>query len=179
MLQRALKFGLVVAALGLVVQEANAFGHHGGWGCGYAYGGWGYGGYGYGWGYGGWGYGGCGYGGWDLDGWYRGAYPWRPLTSNSRTDPDTVILMVSVPADAKVTINDHLTKSMGELRRYRYRGLQPTANYAYRVRAEYVRDGKPVVDEKTVQVTAGEIGSLAFSAAPKAQVPDVTTSAGR
>ena len=177
MLQHALKIGLIVAVLGLVVQDANAFGHHGGWGCGYGYGGC----YGYGWGYGGWGYGwgygGCGYGGWDFDGWYRGAYPWRPLTTSSRLDPDTVILMVSVPADAKVTINDQPTKSTGELRRYRYRGLQPAAVHAYRVRAEYVRDGKPIVDEKTVQVSAGQEHTLAFTGAPMAQVPNVATSA--
>lgn len=176
MLQHALKIGLIVVVLGLVVQDANAFGHHGGWGCGYGWGGWGYGGYGCG-GYG-WGYGGCGYGGWDFDGWYRG-YSWRPLASNSRPDPDTVILMVSLPADAKVTINDHSTKSTGELRRYRYRGLQPAAVYAYRVRVEYVRDGKPIVDEKTVQVTAGQMGSLAFTAAPNAQLTDMATAAER
>jgi uncharacterized protein (TIGR03000 family) len=88
-------------------------------------------------------------------------------------------LTVSVPADAKVTINDQPTKSTGELRRYRYRGLQPAAVSAYRVRAEYVSDGKPISDEKTVQLTAGQTGSLAFSATPNAQVTDTATSAVR
>jgi uncharacterized protein (TIGR03000 family) len=174
MLQHALKTGLIIVVLGFVVQDANAFGHHRGWGCGYGYGGYGYGGYGYG----GCGYGGCGYGGCDIDGWYRG-YSSRPLISSSRPDPDSVILTVSVPADAKVTINDRSTKSTGELRRYRYTGLQPAAVYAYRVRAEFVRDGKPIVDEKTVQLTAGQAGSLAFSAEPNPQVTNMATPAVR
>ena len=175
MLQHALKIGLVAGALGMAVQDAKAFGHHGGWGCGYGYGGYGYGGCGYG-GYGyGW-YG--GYGGWDFDGWYRG-YSWRPLASSSRPDPDSVILSVSVPADAKVTINGQSTKSTGQLRRYRYSKLQPAVVQAYRVRAEFVRDGKPIIDEKTVELAAGQTGSLAFSAAPNAQATDVVTSAAR
>ena len=93
MLQHALKIGLIVVVLGLVVQDANAFGHRGDWGCGYGYGGYGYGGCGDGsCGYGGYGYGGYGYGG------YGGYLP----------SSDSVLLTVSVPADAKVFAGGHV-----------------------------------------------------------------------
>jgi uncharacterized protein (TIGR03000 family) len=147
MLQHALKIGLIVVVLGLVVQDANAFGHRGGWGCGYGGCGYGYGGYGYG-----------GYGG------------YLPCS-------DSVVLTVSVPADAKVFVNGQSTRSTGELRQYASSGLQPAAVYPYRVRAEFVRDGKPISEEKTVQLTAGQTGSVTFSAAPNAQVSDMATSA--
>ena len=52
MLQHALRVGLIVVVLGLAVQDANAFGHHG-----YGYGGYGYGApvVNFGIGFGGWG----------------------------------------------------------------------------------------------------------------------------
>lgn len=176
MLQHALKIGLVVVALGLVAQDANAFGHHGHGYGGYGYGGCGYGGCGYGGcGYGGCGYGGYGYGGWGYGGWGYGGYGYGGYQPSS----NSVLLTVSVPADAKVFINGQSTTSTGELRQYASRGLQAAAVYPYRVRAEFVRDGKPVSEEKTVQLTAGQTSSLTFSATPNAQVADTVTSAER
>ena len=128
-------------------------------------------------GYGGYGYGGCGYGGYLASS--SGGYSSRPLVSSSRPNSDSVLLTVSVPADAKVFVNGQPTRSTGELRQYASSGLQPAAVYPYRVRAEFVRDGKPISEEKTVQLTAGQTGSLAFSAAPNAQVADMATSAVR
>jgi uncharacterized protein (TIGR03000 family) len=86
-------------------------------------------------------------------------------------------LTVSVPTDAKVFINGKSTNSTGERRQYTSTGLQPAAVYEYRVRAEFVRDGKPISEEKTVQLTAGQTSSLAYSAAPNAQAADMATSA--
>jgi uncharacterized protein (TIGR03000 family) len=154
MLQHALKIGLIVVVLGLVVQDANAFGHRGG--CGY---------------------GGCGYGGYLNSS--SGGYSSRPLVSSSRPNLDSALLTVSVPADAKVFVNGQPTRSTGELRQYASSGLEPAAVYGYRVRAEFVRNGKPISEEKTVQLTAGQTSSLSFSAAPNAQVADVATSAVR
>jgi len=177
MLQHALKVVLIVVVLGLVVQDANAFGHRG-WGGGYGYGGcayggcgYGYGGYGYG--YGGYGYGGCGPGGCGYGGYGYGGYGYGGRAPSS----GSVLLTVSVPADAKVFINGQSTSSTGERRQYESSGLQPVAVYGYRVRVEFVRDGKPISEEKTVQLTAGQAGSLAFSAAPNAQATDMATSA--
>jgi hypothetical protein len=52
-------------------------------------------------------------------------------------------------------------------------GLQPASVYRYQVRAEFIRDGKPVSEEKTVQLTAGGTESLAFSVASGAQPADI------
>jgi uncharacterized protein (TIGR03000 family) len=184
MLQHALKVVLIVVVLGLVVQDANAFGRGGGWGggygyggCGYGgcgYGGCGYGGCGYGYGYGGYGYGGFGYG-YGGYGYGYGGYGYDGRAPSS----DSVLLTVNVPADAKVFINGQSTNSTGDRRQYTSTGLQPVAVYGYRVRVEFVRDGKPISEEKTVQLTAGQTGSLAFSAAPNAQATDMATSAVR
>ena len=40
--------------------------------------------------------------------------------------------------------------------------MQSGASYSYKVRAEFVRDGKPVTEEKTVRLTAGQTGALNF-----------------
>jgi uncharacterized protein (TIGR03000 family) len=183
MLQHTLRIGLLVVVLGFVAQEAHAFGRCGGGGRGCGYGGCGYGGYGYG-GYGGWGYGGYGYGGYATSpnsGYMSSAGPSnvRPRVSSSQPASDSALLMVSVPADAKVFVNGRPTKSTGESRHYTSTGLQPAAFYPYQVRAEFIRGGKLVSEEKTVQLTAGQTSSLAFSAASEPQMADVATSAQR
>ena len=162
MSQNALKIGLVVVVLGLVIQDANAFGHCGGRGCG---------GYGYG-----------GYGGWGYGGYSSPVVPStvRPLVGSSQpVSSNSVQLTVSVPTDAKVFVNGLPTRSTGERRQYTSTGVQPSAIYPYQVRAEFVRDGKPVSEEKTVRLTAGQTGSLEFGTAPKAQAADMATSAPR
>ena len=187
MSQNALKvFGLIVVVLGLVVQDANAFGHCGGRGCG-GYGNGGYGGYGYG-GYGGYGYGGSvGYGGYGGNGYGGNGYGGysvpsnvRPLASSSEPiSSNSLRLAVSVPADAKVFVNGLPTTSTGVRRQYIATGVQPSVVYPYQVRAEFLRDGKPVSEEKTVQLTAGQPVSLEFGTAPMAQSAEVATSAPR
>jgi uncharacterized protein (TIGR03000 family) len=85
------------------------------------------------------------------------------------------VLSVHVPAEAKVYVNDSLTKSTGDLRRYVSRGLAPGAAYTYRVRAEFVRSGEEISETKTVRLTAGGSASIDFNdptlAAPMATNP--------
>ena len=186
MLQHALKTGLMFAVLGFVAQDAQAFGRRGcgGWGgYGYGYGGWGYAGYG-GW-YGGYGYGypGWGYGGFATNS--NNGYVSRVAQTNG-TAPrnfqpatDSVRLTVDVPANAKVVINDLPTTSTGEHRRYETKGIKPGYVYRYQVWAEFVRDGKPASEEKTVSLTAGQTASLTFNAEPKPQVAGTASTAQR
>ncbi len=177
MIHHALKMGLIVAVLALAASNADAFGHRRG--CGYGYGGYGCGaygcGYGYGYGYGGYGYGYPGYG------WYAANAASGTSAAMARTasqQPSSVApltstsmrLTVTAPADARVIINDRPTTSTGELRRYTSTGLQPGLGYDYRVRAEFVRDGQPVVEEKTVQVKAGQEATLTFAPSAASQV---------
>lgn len=177
MLRLPLKMLVVIAVLAIGVQQAGAFGHRWGgcrWGgCGYA--GWGY------CGYGGCGYGGCGYtagwgygpgwygGGWGYGGYWAGtgpAYPYRVANRQAPTKVagDSVVLSVSVPADAKVFVNDHATTSTGAQRSYVSRDLKPGSDYGFKVRAEFVRNGQTVSAEKQLRLTAGQTGAVDFTA---------------
>lgn len=80
------------------------------------------------------------------------------------------MLTVEVPAEAKIFVNGQETSSTGEIRQYISRNLQPGYNYSYEVRAEIVRDGKPVNETKTIDVKAGEVAKVAFNLAPAAKV---------
>jgi uncharacterized protein (TIGR03000 family) len=86
---------------------------------------------------------------------------------------DSALLSVKVPADAKVFVNDRATTSTGSDREFVSRDLANGARYNYEVRAEFVRDGKPVVETKSVQLTAGQTAALDFdSATPSVQTAD-------
>ncbi len=76
---------------------------------------------------------------------------------------DSARLAVKVPADAQVFVNDRPTTSTGMDREYISRDLQAGANSSYSVRAEFVRDGQPVSEVKTVQLTAGQGAQLDFT----------------
>ncbi len=75
-------------------------------------------------------------------------------------------LTVSVPADAKVTINRRETRSTGTQRRYVSNGLAPGLVYSYVVCAKVVRNGRVQQDTKTVTLTAGQANSVAFDFNP-------------
>lgn len=196
MFQHALKVGLMAAALGAMVQHANAFAHRGCWGgwggcCGYGYAGCGYGGcgpYGYG-GYGGY-YGGY-YAGGGYPGMMYGGYPQRspaaaatasavPATNaGTNSAAETGYLHVKVPADAKVVINGHPTTSTGESRRYKSVGLQPSATYRYQVQADFIVNGKPVSQQKTVDLPAGKEVTVSFDAPTGSAAPGLAANTSR
>lgn len=78
-------------------------------------------------------------------------------------DHNSMMLSVTVPADAKVFVNDRLTSSTGSVRRFVSRGLDPNATYTYEVRAEVTRNGKTETDTKTIKVGGGQVADLAFA----------------
>jgi uncharacterized protein (TIGR03000 family) len=85
-------------------------------------------------------------------------------------------LSVKVPAGAKVFVNDRPTTSTGTDREYVSHDLQNGARYNYTIRAEYERDGKPVTETKSVQLTAGQRTALDFSGETSVQTADNTDS---
>jgi len=95
--------------------------------------------------------------------------PPTPPTPGAGTyiQPDAGYLFVSVPTDAKVFVNGRVTSSTGADRQYVSRGLDRDQRYAYEVRAEFVRDGKPVTETKTVQLTGGSMATVAFGSETK------------
>lgn len=76
---------------------------------------------------------------------------------------DSLLLVVNVPADARVYINDRLTSSTGTRRQFASRGLKPNTPYQYTVRAEIIRDGKTLTDTQVVQLGSGKQAQVAFA----------------
>jgi uncharacterized protein (TIGR03000 family) len=85
-----------------------------------------------------------------------------PATGNPTTRVDEATIWVSLPVDAKVFVNDVATKSTGAERHYVSRGLEPGRTYSYKLRVEFNRDGKPLVEDKLVRLQAGNSVQLAF-----------------
>ncbi|MBI1913841.1 MAG: TIGR03000 domain-containing protein [Planctomycetes bacterium] len=136
----------------------RAHGRHGRHGCyGGCYGGGCYGGC-----YGGGCYGGC-YGGGYGPGPGPGPGPKPmpgPKTGLDTPSPATVV--VTLPADAKLTIDDYVTNSTSERRVFLSPALTPGKIYSYTLKAEVLRDNKPQVITKEVTVRAGEETPISF-----------------
>jgi uncharacterized protein (TIGR03000 family) len=163
-------------------------GCYGGWGgcyggC-YGWGGCYGGGYGGCWGgYGGWGYGmGYGVGGYGVGGSGMGAYGGTVVPDGTTTTPqgekiktkptpdkdkDTMApsrakLIVELPPDAKLYIDDLPMKTTSEVRSFNTPVLERGQSYYYMVRAEVIRDGKPVTQTRRVIVRAGQTARANF-----------------
>jgi len=67
--------------------------------------------------------------------------------------PATIV--VSLPADARLTIDDSPTTSTSSRRVFVSPALEPGKTYHYTLKAEATRDGKPVHVEERVTVQAG------------------------
>jgi uncharacterized protein (TIGR03000 family) len=76
--------------------------------------------------------------------------------------PGEAILNVQLPEDAKIYVNDRLTSSTGDARRYVSRRLKPGKSYSYNITAAIERDGKQISVSKKLVMKAGEIKSLEF-----------------
>jgi uncharacterized protein (TIGR03000 family) len=145
----------------------------GGWGCWGGYSTWAYGCYGgcYG---GCWG--GCygGYGGYGTvvpgavapaDSGSEGLPSPKPEDKDkSKTEAtNRARLIVEVPADARLYIDDRAMKTTSDVRTFSTPDLEPGQLYYYEVRAEVVRDGKPVSQTKRVIVRAGATVRASFT----------------
>ena len=71
--------------------------------------------------------------------------------------PAPVTIVVDLPADAKLLIENEATTSTGESRVFQSPTLNPGKEYQYTLTAEVVRDGKPIKAEQVVTVKAGQV----------------------
>lgn len=71
-------------------------------------------------------------------------------------------LIVSLPADAKLYIEDQPTSSVSSVRTFVSPTLEAGKNYFYNLRAEVVRDGKTISMTRQVTVHAGETINTSF-----------------
>lgn len=144
-------------------------GRHGGGCCGcmgYSYGCMGYGcmGMGYG-GCMGMGYGGCYGGGMYMPGTIQQGTSGehikkKPDEKKKSMLPAPATLVVELPADAKLLIDNEATTSTGSSRVFQSPVLNPGKEYHYTLKAEIVRNGKPVKVEQVVTFEPGEIKSV-------------------
>jgi len=128
--------------------------------CHGAYGWGGYGGYGcYGY-YGG--YGRYGYRGYDC---YYGGWSAMPVAAPTMqaAAATPAQLVVRLPADAKLFVDDQPTSSRSTQRTFVTPNLDPGYVYSYTVRAEIVRDGQKHIETKKVNVSAGGVSQLSFT----------------
>ncbi len=83
-------------------------------------------------------------------------------TSTEKVPADAALLVVEVPAEAKVFVNGNETQSKGGVRRFLSRGLAAGRQYEFVVRIAVERDGKPAEQTKVVALGAGERTSVSF-----------------
>ena len=94
-------------------------------------------------------------------------------TSASTATADA-LLAVSVPEDAKVFVNNQLTKTPGTERTFVSRGLTEGFDYTYQVRAEIMRDGQKIVRSRVVNLRAGQRAEVDFDFASAEQQAETT-----
>jgi uncharacterized protein (TIGR03000 family) len=89
-------------------------------------------------------------------------------STSIQSGPQAARLVLDVPDDARVFVDDHLMKSASTHRVYASPKLDPGQAYYYDVRIEVERDGKVVTANKRVIVRAGEEYSESFVSLGKA-----------
>jgi uncharacterized protein (TIGR03000 family) len=70
--------------------------------------------------------------------------------------PTPATIVVSLPAEARLTIDDHVTRSTSAVRTFVSPPLEPGKDFYYNLSAEVLRDNRPVTLNKRVTVRAGE-----------------------
>ncbi len=79
-------------------------------------------------------------------------------------DPTTAVIVVSLPADAKLTIDDQPTTSTSDHRVFVSPSLTAGKDFTYTLKAEIAVNGKPTVVSKVVTVRAGEESQVTLDA---------------
>jgi uncharacterized protein (TIGR03000 family) len=150
----------------------------------------GYGGYGRGYyggrGYDGWGGGGYGWGNYGYPSYYSGnmpSYYGQPSYSGNYISPNTSTsfyyspadraasagmsekaqVEVHLPADAKLWVDGQPTTETGETRKLETAPMAVGQQFTYQLRAQWMKDGKPVDETRSVNLFAGAKQVIDFS----------------
>jgi uncharacterized protein (TIGR03000 family) len=86
-----------------------------------------------------------------------------PAAAPPATRPATATIVVSVPAGARVFVEDRPTTQTGAERQFETGQLLPGRTYTYAIRAEHDRDGRANSQTKRVTVRAGETAEVRFA----------------
>jgi len=79
--------------------------------------------------------------------------------------PAPATILVSLPADAKLTVDEVATTSTSASRSFVTPVLENGKTYVYTLKAQIVREGKAVTVAKQVEVRAGEASQVSFEMA--------------
>jgi uncharacterized protein (TIGR03000 family) len=79
------------------------------------------------------------------------------------TSENQAHLVVELPANAKLYVDDHLMKSTSNRRSFVTPDLQLGQAYYYILRAEVERDGKTLAQSRRVTVRAGQSSEISFA----------------
>jgi uncharacterized protein (TIGR03000 family) len=104
--------------------------------------------------------------------------PVAPLLDSTRRESvpaDGALLIVQVPADAKVFVNGDRTSSTGEVRRFLSRGLEQGRSYEFVVRMSSEQGGAASEQTRVVTVTAGGQSNVSFAASAAKPVEPTTS----
>ena len=86
-----------------------------------------------------------------------------PSASTQSGSNGAATLNVVVPADAKVTVNGHETKTPGSQRQYVSYGLQSNREYLFKVAVQVTRGGKVQQETRSAILGAGGTATLTFN----------------
>jgi len=87
-----------------------------------------------------------------------------PTTDSTMIPADAGLLVVELPADAKVFVNGDKTAATGGVRRFLSRGLAKGQEYEYSIRMVVDRDGVAHEETKVVALAAGSRATVSFMA---------------
>jgi uncharacterized protein (TIGR03000 family) len=93
--------------------------------------------------------------------------------------PTSARLIVELPANAKLFVDDQPMKTTSTRRAFRTPTLEPGQSYYYMLRAELVHDGKTVQQTKKVVVRAGEEIRANFPSLEQIQTAEIGAQAKR
>lgn len=88
----------------------------------------------------------------------------KPPEEKEAAAPAPATIVVTLPADAKLIIDDHATTSTSAVRTFVSPALEQGKDYVYTLTAQIEKDGKSVSLTKTVKVTAGAETRVNFEA---------------
>jgi uncharacterized protein (TIGR03000 family) len=77
-------------------------------------------------------------------------------------DPTSAKLLIELPTDAKLFIDDMPVKTALGVQRFDTPALEPDKLYFYTVRIEMMRDGQPLSETRRILVRAGQVARTEF-----------------
>lgn len=84
----------------------------------------------------------------------------------SAASPNAATVVVSLPANAKLTIDGTATTSTSDVRTFETPELVAGKTYAYTLEATFQQDGKSVVVSKKVKIEAGKTATVDLNSIP-------------